>query len=141
MKIGCSLIFKLSPNATPVASAHVSPAQSDCESEGENAMEMEGAPTVSSAQPVSSEESAAPTGAQDLPESKRPRRSMPPDGGLQSSQPLLYGMVSTCSEEQCSALFEQLRARQSQLDLEREGRERDAALNCDSDPDLLVSCV
>ena len=132
--------FKLSPNATPVVSAHVSPVQSDCESEGENAMEMEGAPPETSSQPVPSEESA-PTGAQDLPESKRPRRSMPPDGGLQSSQPLLYGLVSNCSEEQCSALFEQLRARQSQLDLEREGRERDAALNCDSDPDLMVSSV
>ena len=133
--------FKLSPKATPAASAHVSPAHSVCESEGENAMDMEGAPPVSSAQPVSSEESAAPTGAQDLPESKRPRRSVPPFGGLQSSQPLLYGMVSTCTEEQCSALFEHLRARQSQLDLECEGRERDAALNCDSDPDLLDSGV
>ena len=102
--------FKLSPNATPVASAHVSPAQSDCESEGENATEMEGAPPVSSAQPVSSEESAA-TGAQDLPESTRPRRSMPPDGGLQSSQPLLHNNV---------LLF-----------LSSCGRERDAALNCD----------
>ena len=69
--------FKLSPNATPVVSAHVSPVQFDRESEGENAMEMEGAPLVSSLQPVPSEESAAPTGVQDLPESKRPRRSMP----------------------------------------------------------------
>ena len=51
--------FKLSPNATPVVSAHVSPVQSDCESEGENAMEVEGAPPVSSSQPVPSEESAA----------------------------------------------------------------------------------
>ena len=66
---------------------------------------------------------------------------MPSDGGLQSSQPLWYGMISTCTVEQCSALFEQLRARQSQLDLEREGLERDAALNCDSDPVLLVSGV
>ena len=96
---------------------------------------------VSSAQPVSSKESAAPTGAQGFIESKRPRRSMPPDGGLQSSQPLLYGLVSTCSKEECSALFEHLRARQSQLDLGREGRERDAALNCDSEIDLLVSGV
>ena len=35
-------VFKHSPNATPVVSAHVSPVRSDCESEGENAMEMEG---------------------------------------------------------------------------------------------------
>ena len=34
--------FKLSPNATPAASAHVSPAHSVCESEGENAMDLEG---------------------------------------------------------------------------------------------------
>ena len=133
--------FKLSPNATPAASAHVSPAHSVCESEGENAMDMEGAPPVSSASPVSSQESAAPTGAQDLPDSKRPRRSMPSDSGLMSSQPLLYGMVANCTDEQCSALLEQLRARQNQLDLEREGRERDAALNCDSDPDLVASGV
>ena len=89
--------FKLSPNATPVVSAYVSPLQSDCESEGENAVEMEGAPPVSSSQPVPSEESAAPTGVQDLRESKRPRRSIPSGGGLQSSQPLLYGLVSNCS--------------------------------------------
>ena len=132
--------FKLSPNAAPAASAHVSPAHSVCESEEENAMDLEGAPPVSFA-PVSSPESAAPTGAQDLPDSKRPRRSMPSDSGLSSSQPLLYGMVATCTDDQCSALLEQLRARQNQLDLEREGRERDAALNCDSDPDLLVSGV
>ena len=133
--------FKLSPNATPAASAHVSPAHSVCESEGENAMDLEGAPPVSSA-PVSSPESAAPTGAQDLPDSKRPRRSMPSDSGLSSSQPLLYGMVATCTDDdQCSDLLDKLRARQSQLELEREGRERDAALNCDSDPDLLVSGV
>ena len=97
--------FKLSPNATPAASAHVSPAQSVCESEGENAVDMEGAPPVSSASPVSSQESAAPTGAQDLPDSKRPRRSLPSDSGLMSSQPLLYGMVANCTDEQCSALF------------------------------------
>ena len=60
--------FEFSPNANPVASAHVFPAHSVCESEGENAMDMEGATPVSSAKPVSSEESAAPTGAQDLPE-------------------------------------------------------------------------
>ena len=82
-----------------------------------------------------------PTGAQDLPESKRPRRSMPPDGGVQSSQPLLYGHISSRPEDQCSALLEQLRVRQSQSDIEREGRERDAALNCDSDPDPTVSGV
>ena len=35
---------KLSPNASPMVSAHVSPVHSDCESEGENAMEMEEAP-------------------------------------------------------------------------------------------------
>ena len=52
------------------------------------------------APPVSSEESAAPTGTQDSPDSKRPRRSMPSDGGLQSSQPLLCGMISTCTDEQ-----------------------------------------
>ena len=132
--------FKLSPNATPAAFAHVSPAHSVCESEGESAMDLEGTPPVSSA-PVSSHESAAPTGAQDLPDSKRPRRSMPSDSGLSSSQPLLYGMVATCTDDQCSDLLEKLRARQSQLELEREGRERDAALNCDSDPDLLASGV
>ena len=44
--------FKLSPSATPVLSAHVSPVQSDCESEGENAMEMEGPPPESSSLPV-----------------------------------------------------------------------------------------
>ena len=132
--------FKLSPNATPAASAHVSPAHSVCESEGENAMDLEGAPPVSSA-PVSSQEFAAPTGAQDLPDSKRPRRSMPSDSGLSSSQPLLYGMVATCTDDQCSDLLEKLRARQSQLELEREGCERDAALNCDSDSDLLASGV
>ena len=53
---------------------------------------------------------------------------MPSDSGLSSSQPLLYGMIATCTDDQCSDLLEQLRARQSQLDLEREGRERDAAL-------------
>ena len=94
---------KLSPNTSPVVSAHV---QSDCESEGENAMEMEGAPSrVFFAACSVLRSPAAPTGAQDLPESKRPRRSMPPDGGSQSSQPLLYGLVSNCSEEPCSALF------------------------------------
>ena len=50
-------------------------------------------------------------------------------------------MVATCTDDQCSDLLEKLRARQSQLELEREGRERDAALNCDSDPDLLASGV
>ena len=101
-------------------------------------MDLEGAPPVSSA-PVSSQEFAAPTGAQGWPDSKRPRRSMPSDSGLSSSQPLLYGMVATCTDDQCSDLLEKLRARQSQLELEREGRERDAALNCDSDSDLLAS--
>ena len=131
---------KLSPNASPIVSAHVSPVQSDCESEGEE-RHGNGGSSPESSLPLPSEKSAVPSGGQALPDSKRPRRSLSPDCGLQSSQSLLYGLVSNCSEEQCSALFEQLRARQSQLDIEREGRERDAALNCDSDPDLAVSGV
>ena len=63
------------------------------------------------------------------------------DFQLSPNATLLCGMVANCTDEQCSALLEQLRARQNQLDLEREGRERDAALNCDSDPDLVASGV
>ena len=96
--------FKLSPNATPAASTHVSPAHSVCESEEENAMDLEGTPPVSSV-PVPSPESAAPTGAQDLPDSKRPRRNMPSDSGLSASQPLLYGMVASCTDDQCADLL------------------------------------
>ena len=58
---------KLSPNASPSVSAHVSPFHSDCESEGENAMEMEEAPPASSSPPLLSGESAAHAGENDLP--------------------------------------------------------------------------
>ena len=57
-------------------------------------MEMEVAPPESSSLPLPSEESAVPTGGQELPDSKRLRRSLLPDCGLQSSQPLLYGLNS-----------------------------------------------
>ena len=64
-------------------------------------LKWRGLSPASSSLPLLSEESAVPTGGQALPDSKRPRRSLSPDGGLQSSQPLLYGLVSNCSEEQC----------------------------------------
>ena len=93
---------------------------------------------ASSSLPLPSEESVVPTGGHELPDSKRPRRSLPPDCGLQSSQPQLFEHISKCSEDQSAALLEQLRVRQNQLDIERERPERNAALNCDSDPDLTV---
>ena len=141
---------KLSPNASQMASAHVSPEHSECDSEVQNAMEMEETHPASSSPPLLSGETAScsasldvgpPAGEHVLLDLKRPCRSLPPECGKQSSQPQLLEQISNCSEDQCAALMEQLRRRQCQLDVEREGRERDATLNCDSDPDLAVSGV
>ena len=97
---------KLSPNASPMASAHVSPEHSECDSEVENAMEMEEIPPVSSTPPLLSGETAScsasldvgpPAGEHVLPDSNRLRRSLPPECGLQSSQPQLLQQISNCS--------------------------------------------
>ena len=124
--------FKLSPNATPVVSAHVSPVQSDCESEGENAMEMEGA------------QSPCLLRSQCLP------RSLLLPLVVACLQMVAYSRPShCCTDLSRTALKNNVLLFGSScgpvnvnwISNVKDVSVRDAALNCDSDPDLTVSGV